>query len=152
MSSDLKLAEQLALKFHAGQKYGEDEPYFTHLHDVERAVRQMNSEDTRLPVIAWLHDILEDTDCSTAVLTALFEKDVVDAVIAMTYGYDNSDNGGLNYSDETKPEYLARCKANPLARQGKMADSYCNLTRSMQRFDMKRVQKYGSNLAYLAAP
>lgn len=143
MNSDLNLAEQVALKFHAGQKYGEDEPYWHHLGFVVSIVKQMNPADDRLPVIGWLHDVLEDTECSGELLGLLFDGDIVDAVIAMTKGFYKT--------SETKDEYLIRCKANPLARQVKMADSFCNLQRSMQRVDLKRVQKYGSNLAFLAA-
>lgn len=140
--NQLALARHVAAKFHAGQTYG-DKPYTTHLESVAHMVKAMNSEDERLVVIAWLHDILEDTSCTEAVLNALFEDDVVAGVVAMSKGY--------GFEGEQRDDYLGRCKGNLLARQVKQADTFCNLRESLLRGDAKRIKKYGEQLAFLAA-
>jgi (p)ppGpp synthase/HD superfamily hydrolase len=140
---DLFLARALACKFHAGQMYGK-EPYTYHLDAVkDKAVEEA---DGRLAVIALLHDILEDTSCSADTLLDLFGNDITDAVIAMTKGYRQEDKD----HDETYLEYIARCKANPLARKVKMYDSAANMEESMLRGDMKRVLKYSKQIQLLA--
>jgi (p)ppGpp synthase/HD superfamily hydrolase len=136
--NDLDLARHLAAKYHAGQKYGDD-PYTTHLDEVEAAAHAMFPGDERVRILGQLHDILEDTDCTEAILRTLFEKAVVDAVLSMTHK-----------EGETRHEYLIRCRSNELGRKGKLADSFCNLRRSLFRGDMKRVRKYGDTLNVLA--
>lgn len=137
--TDLELARAIAAKLHAGQKYGEDE-YTVHLAEVEAAVVSMFPGEDRLPIIAQLHDILEDTACTQTLLRTLFDEDIVKAVVNLTYA-----------PAEGRNAYLHRCKSNELSRKVKMADSYCNLTRSLMRGDMKRVKKYGETLAALAS-
>jgi len=135
---DLALSQHLAEKFHAGQKYGEHE-YITHIGHVRGAVGNHFPGDERLKIVANLHDIIEDTAMTEAVLRSLFDKDVVDAVVAITH-----------QKDEDRLVYLSRVKANPLALKVKLCDSLSNLHASMKRNDMKRVKKYGEYLAYLA--
>lgn len=136
--NDLILARILAAKGHAGQMYGE-EPYTVHLDEVEQACRDMFPGEDRLPILAQLHDIVEDTRIGVAILEELFDNDIVLAVEAMTKA-----------TSETREEYLIRCKKNELARKCKMADSFCNMRRSLMRGHMRRVKKYGETLALLA--
>lgn len=82
--SATQLAEQIARKFHAGQKYG-DEDYIAHLQEVVAAVQHFFPGDERLVILAWLHDIIEDTEMPIEVLRMLFDGDICDAVIAMTH-------------------------------------------------------------------
>lgn len=138
MIAEINVAWALADKFHAGQKYG-NVPYIAHLKAVAVSVSAAHS-DERLEIIAILHDILEDTACPPAVLSALFEDNVVDAVHALTKA-----------PHEPRSDYLARVKANPLALVVKRHDALCNLTESLRRGDMKRVVKYADVLKELAA-
>lgn len=136
------LAKTLAYRFHAGQEYGPF-PYTYHLTCVVHTVNDWyGSGDERLSIIAWLHDILEDTDCKEDTLRALFDGDVVDAVVAL------NKQPALG---ESQPMYLMRVYNNPLARKVKMADAYMNMTESLKRNDMKRVRKYADILGKLAA-
>jgi len=135
---DLTLSQHLAIKFHEGQKYG-DEDYTVHLVEVDNNVVLFFPGDMRLRILAWLHDTLEDTALTEQTLRTLFDGDIVDAVVAMTH-----------VKGESREQYLARVKSNHLARVGKLADSYANLTRSLMRGDMKRIKKYGEYIAYLA--
>lgn len=139
------LAKHIATKFHAGQTYGE-KPYTFHLEQVYHSVERGYPGDERLLAVAWLHDVLEDSLCTEAVLRSLFDKDVVDAVVAMSYG-----GGGMAHNGESREEYLQRVRANPLAAKVKMHDAFCNLRESLMRGDMKRVKKYGETLRVLAA-
>lgn len=135
--NDAALAEFLAKKFHFGQFYGK-EPYDYHLNAVAASVKEQYDE--RLVTISWLHDILEDTECTEEVLRALFDKDIVDAVVALTK------QQGMSYE-----EYIARVKANALAMKVKLIDSKCNMEESMKRGDMKRVRKYANQILLLAS-
>ena len=96
--------------------------------------------DDRLPVIGLLHDILEDTAMTEAVLRSLFDKDIVNAVVALT-----------KVADEPYEAYIERVRGNALALKVKMHDSLCNLKESMVRGDKKRILKYSKQLQLLAA-
>lgn len=135
--SDHAIAWALANRFHAGQKYG-NEDYTYHLKAVQCSVGAVYF-DERLQDVAILHDILEDTDCPASVLTALFEDNVVDAIHALTKG-----------REEPRSDYIAKVKANPLALIVKRHDALCNLTESLKRGDQKRVRKYSQLLIDLA--
>ena len=135
---DIKLAESLAYKFNAGQRYGK-EPYTKHLEAVATSVMEAERDD-RLPVIGLLHDILEDTAMTEAVLRSLFDKDIVNAVVALT-----------KVADEPYEAYIERVRGNALALKVKMHDSLCNLKESMVRGDKKRILKYSKQLQLLAA-
>lgn len=134
--SEVTLAENLAEKFHAGQLYGAL-PYTHHLRAVADAV--VGEYDDRLTIIALLHDILEDTSCTQALLRSLFDKDIVDAVVAIS-----------KIKGESYESYIERVKANALALKVKICDSMCNLTESLKRKDMKRVRKYSYQIHLLA--
>lgn len=137
MSNDRSMAIALAYKYHAGQMYGLS-PYTDHLFAVETSVCNAHPTDERLAIIAILHDILEDTSCPAILLNELFEDKVVDAVHALTKA-----------SQESRSDYLARVKANPMALIVKRHDALCNLTESMKRGDLKRVAKYSQVLKEL---
>ena len=135
---DVDIAKALAIKFHAGQSYGND-PYTHHLAQVADSVRT-GTTDERMVVVAYLHDILEDTDCTVQTLSALFEDNIVDAVVAITRR-----EGG------SKEQYLRDVKANHMARVVKIHDSLCNLRASVMRFDACRIKKYTDQIGYLAS-
>ena len=71
-----------------------------------------------LQAVAWLHDVLEDTNVTRKDLEAAeFPTEVIEAVVAITR------NDGETYLD-----YIQRCKRNPLARMVKIADIRDNLS------------------------
>lgn len=137
--NDLELSHHIAQKFHAGQKYGEFD-YIVHIDQVRASVKNHFPGDERLLVVANLHDILEDTAMTEEVLRHLFDKDIVDAVVAITH-----------QKVESRTDYLTRVRGNTLSHKVKMCDSLTNLHNSMKRNDMKRVKKYGEYLAFLAS-
>lgn len=136
-SSDWLFAKLLATKYHAGQTY-DDLPYVEeHLAKVVASV-EAGTTDIRLPIVAWLHDILEDTACTEEILRALFEDNIVDAVVAIT-----------KKPMETRDDYLFRCRANPLARVVKTHDSACNLLANVGRGDAKRIARYCDQIKFM---
>jgi (p)ppGpp synthase/HD superfamily hydrolase len=134
---DLELARGLAEKFHAGQMYGRH-PYMYHLEMVSSALK--DDGDERLAIIGMLHDMLEDTACKVELLEALFEDNIVEAVLAITH----------KKSWQSREEYLTEVKANPLAKKVKLVDLMMNMRESILRGDMKRVKKYAEQIALLA--
>jgi (p)ppGpp synthase/HD superfamily hydrolase len=133
--NEYQLAFQIARKFHAGQMYGK-ESYMYHLSQVANSLSDEN--DDRLPIIGILHDILEDTDCTATLLLNLFDKDIVEAVQALT-----------KRSLESYEDYIDKVRGNPLALTVKLHDTLCNLTESTKRRDNKRILKYSKQLQLL---
>lgn len=138
-SAAIKLAEAVAVNFHAGAMYG-TQPYISHVEAVVGQVQRIfGTEDDRLVVIAWLHDVVEDTPVTLATIQQLFGEDITDAVDALTF----------RQGTETKAEYILRVCKNPLAHRVKVADSTCNMYESLAQQDWKRVGKYSEYLQVL---
>ena len=119
-------AMDLASNYHGGMvdKYGNS--YFEHLDRVADRVREMEydfvdetSEIELYVATAYLHDIIEDTDCTREDLVALFPESVVEAVFRLTR------DEGVTYA-----EYIERILsrdiiptlAGKIARVVKLAD------------------------------
>ncbi|HET6849860.1 MAG TPA: hypothetical protein VFH74_13420 [Gaiellales bacterium] len=106
-------ARSIAIRAHRGQldKAGED--YFrAHVLDVVTRV----GEDPALRAIAYLHDVVEDTEWTLLnLLNQNVPTFVVDAVAAITHR-----------PNEPRDDYYARVKANRLALAVKLADIESN--------------------------
>lgn len=100
-------AEAIARAAHAGQVDKSGQPYIDHPARVAARVQG----DELLEAIAWLHDVVEDTDVQLVDLQAEFPLEVVDAVDAITHR-----------PGEPRADYYARVSRNLLARQVKDAD------------------------------
>lgn len=100
-------AEAIARAAHSGQVDKSGQPYIEHPARVAARVQG----DELLEAIAWLHDVIEDTDVQLADLRAEFPDAVVDAVEAISHR-----------AGEPRVDYYARVARNPLARQVKDAD------------------------------
>jgi len=127
----------LAKHYHDGQQYG-GYPYMKHLMDVFHSVRDAHPEDFQAQAVAWLHDILEDTDCTLEELQC-FGSEICDAVDALTFDPDI----------ETRNIYLARVRANILALRVKIHDTLCNLNACIQEANYNRAKRYSKQLAEL---
>jgi (p)ppGpp synthase/HD superfamily hydrolase len=154
MKSQMIIAIDLATKWHEGQRYGKL-PYIAHLMDVDRWVIERNvtvkdysdpyseayaDRVDQLRAIAYLHDILEDTECTAMDLrNAGICEDVVNAVVLLT----------KKIGEEYK-EYLEKIIQNTLAREVKICDTMANLTQSVKKNNTKRIAKYTRQLAILA--
>lgn len=132
-------AYHLALKWHEGQMYG-NEPYVTHLADVVRSLYSVHGEDADPVVIAtaWLHDILEDTDCPDSELFMACGPDVTCSVIYLT-----------KFDNESREEYIDTLKADPIALEVKKHDTLANLTASVRSGEGGRIRKYAQQMLLL---
>jgi (p)ppGpp synthase/HD superfamily hydrolase len=113
------LAMAVALEGHNGQiNKHNGEPYILHVQRVALHVRDRGLDETH-QAIAWLHDVLEDTEVTPHELNRLFEPLVVSAVLALTKkkGFSN------------EAYYHALC-ANPFAARVKISDIVDNFSRN----------------------
>lgn len=106
-------AYQTASIAHFGQKYG-DEPYISHPC---RVVNRMGVADEVGVVVAYLHDVVEDTQFTLDDLRAGFSDEIVDAIDAIT-----------RRKDEKYFDYIRRLSKNPIAKRVKIADLQENLS------------------------
>lgn len=144
----IEVAKEIAKAYHKGQvdKAGDD--YYTgHLTKVASYV---NTDKEK--AVAYLHDIIEDTDMTLYRLVhqlLLFTDtnedafNIVDAVHAMSKrGYENYD------------AYLKRVKQNDLVRIVKLADlkhnSDLSRLKTITDKDIKRTEKYKKAIKYLS--
>ena len=134
----LESARLLSQNAHSNQvdKAGID--YFTgHIQTVVNSVHSYKEK-----IVAYLHDIVEDTDVTIDRIYEEFGEEIGDAVKAITK------SGKLDYT-----EYIEQIKANELARAFKIADLKHNmdLTRLKEvgEKDIRRVEKYRKALGML---
>src|SRR5512136_1616351 len=107
----LELAERVARHAHAGQV---DKSGVAYVEHCRRVAAKLTGE--RPKIVAWLHDILEDSNASESDLRPQFGDAIVDAVVALT-----------RRNGEAPHDYYARVRGNELARQVKLADIHDNL-------------------------
>lgn len=80
----IERAKNIATKYHAGQKRRyTGEPYINHLGNVAHLCAMVSSRQD-IQAIAWLHDILEDTDCTAEELNLEFGEHITAQVLALT--------------------------------------------------------------------
>lgn len=130
----VKLAEKIARRAHKGQyRRNGMTPYIKH---PQRIVKEISGDD-EAKAVAWLHDVLEDTNVTAEELEAEgMSAPVIAAVQALTK------SKGVDYGD-----YLAQVKANRLARKVKIYDMLDNLADSPTE---KQILKYTHGLLFLA--
>ena len=103
----VELARSIATQAHAGQVDKSGNPYIGHPARV--AARVLG--DDAAEVVAWLHDVVEDTEVNLDDLHDHFPDLVVDAV-----------DGTSKRPGEPLKDYYARVMAHPVARTVKLAD------------------------------
>ena len=107
-------AEEVAREWMAGHIDACGDPAIDHIERVAKRVESTISIPAWLlpyaTKVAWLHDVVEDTDKDFWHIRELFGKVVAEAVEAITRG------------DESYFHYIARVKAHPIARAVKIAD------------------------------
>ncbi len=143
MENEIKTARYIALLAHAGQVDKAGVPYVKHLKAVADQCIGV------VQMVAWLHDVLEDTNIDYVTFKYAihhflgeYADDVCRAVVAVT-----------KLKNESYDEYLDRVKANPIARQVKIADLKHNLDLSrlskITEKDLERAAKYRKALEFL---
>lgn len=110
-------ARILAMAAHHGQLDKAGKPYIGHPSRVAARVRDFLSASARPDIyedaiaVAWLHDVVEDTDVTLSDIAARFEPNIVAAVEALTHR-----------PREPRSNYYRRVRANEIARIVKLAD------------------------------
>ena len=99
--------------------------------------------DPKEKIVGLLHDVVEDTNWTLDRLANEgFPKDIIDAVDAITYR-----------KGEPRKDYLDRIKANPLAKNVKLADLSHNSDifrlSIITQTDVDRTERYQHEIAYL---
>ena len=127
------VAEEIATRAHSGQfRRGGVVPYIEH----PRAVVARVGDDPEFKIVAWLHDVIEDTDETEAsLIEAGIPPHLVEAVKLLTK------EEGVQY--ET---YLDRVAANRVAKAVKVADMLSNLSDTPTD---KQIRKYAEGLLNL---
>lgn len=106
--------------------------YIEHPRNVAEKVKG----DEKAEMVAWLHDIIEDTNETVETLKDKeVPQDVIEAVVALT-----------KLKDEEYDEYLSRVKQNELAVKVKIADMLHNLSDSPTK---RQIKKYTRGLRRL---
>lgn len=139
----LSEAIALATRAHAGQLDKAGAPYIGHPQRVARSVAAAGGSETA-QVVAYLHDVVEDTAWTFDELrSAGFSDEVVTAVDALT-----------RHEDESYVEFVVRAGSNPIARLVKLADLADNLDptriKNPRSRDLERIKRYRSAWMALA--
>lgn len=138
MKTLVKKAEEIARKAHAGQVDKSGRSYIGH---IERVANRVTSDEAKC--VAWLHDVLEDTDVLPEVeLRRIFGKEIADGVLSVTHR-----------ENESYEDFVRRAGVNRLGREVKVADliDNSNLSRleEVTLNDVRRQRKYNDALMYL---
>lgn len=130
----VQLAQDLATEAHRGQfRRGGVIPYIEHPRTVVARV----GDNLDAQVVAWLHDVIEDSaQTAETLMAAGIPAHLVEAVVLLTK------SGDISYED-----YLEKVAANPLAAKVKIADMLSNLADTPTP---KQIRKYAQGLLRLA--
>ena len=132
------------------------QPYIGHLRRVAEKVDKIVNEKyqyssirlsdnyNKAVLVAYLHDILEDTDCTVPELEDIgCDKEIIDAILAIT----------RSVNEDKYFDFIKRVKKNPIARIVKIADLEDNMdiTRlnKFGEYEQKRLMKYWYSRKYL---
>lgn len=133
----LKEIMEFAYSKHEGQMYG-NKPYAYHLDCVANKVREKGLYHVCL-YVAYLHDILEDTDTTYQDLIRLgIGYEIAEAVLAIT-----------KMGKERRKDYLFRVKQNLTAKYVKICDSETNAEHCLRDGDVKRYEYYLDTIKFL---
>lgn len=143
----LTTAETWATQLHAGQTYAYDEPYFdAHIVPVVDTVKELTrgvtftkTERYLAQVVAYLHDIVEDTEVTITEVERTFGTTVAQAVLNLT-----------KLDGESTESQWSRAKRHPLSVVVKKADMLVNLKTSVGTNKPRLIAKYLDGLTYLS--
>jgi (p)ppGpp synthase/HD superfamily hydrolase len=136
-------AARFAVEAHEGQLDKSGLPYILHPARVAATVAAHGPE---AQTVAWLHDVVEDTEVTLAEIEAGFGPVIAAAVDAITE----------RKGEETYLAYVARCAQNPLAAIVKKADIADNssdyrITNLPVAKQTRMLAKFAGGLEVLAA-
>lgn len=144
------MSKSMAKIYHKGQTNLLGEDYFgNHIERVAKEADRQCKENgfgelfaLKSVIVAYLHDILEDTDCTKKTLQEVFPEEIVEAVEYITRG-----------KNEGYQSYIRRVSSNDIAKAVKIADLTVNMGTSgfgeLTEKDKMRLEKYKSSLEFL---
>lgn len=132
--STLEKAIRIAAAAHEGVRDKQNQPYVLHPLRV-----MLTCENPEAQIVGVLHDVVEDTEVThEQIQSEGFSEAILAALRLVTHE-----------RSEPYADYVIRCKANPIAREVKLADLHDNsrLDRAMMRpeqleRDTDRIQRY----------
>ena len=137
MKQKVKLAKKLSKTFHKGQTYGLYDYFEYHINGVVNLLKVHNMS-SKFIIVAYLHDIVEDTKIDISTVKNLFGKEIADAVDAMT-----------KRKNESRKEYITRCAANKIARFVKLQDAVFNASNCFKNKNSNQFNYYMDTIASL---
>ena len=137
MKEKVKLAKKLSKTFHKGQTYGLYDYFEYHITGVVNLLKVHNMPP-KFIIVAYLHDIVEDTKIDISTVKNLFGKEIADAVDAMT-----------KRKNESRKEYITRCAANKIARFVKLQDAVFNASNCFKNKNSNQFNYYMDTIASL---
>ncbi len=138
MNDLVKRAEEIARVAHAEQVDKSGQTYIGH---IERVAARVTSDEAKC--VAWMHDVLEDTDVlPEAEMRRTFGDVITEGVLSVTHR-----------ENESYEEFVRRAGENRLGREVKIADLIDNSNLSRLEVvtlnDVRRQRKYNDALLYL---
>lgn len=138
------LAASLAFSAHMNQIDKIGVAYIEHPRAVVEILMADGVTDERTIIVAWLHDVVEDTDVTLEHIERVFGEEIAKDVDAITHR-----------KNEPRVDYYERVKARPHARRVKRADATHNLDperlSQLPRDERKqKIIKYTKTLAAIA--
>ena len=138
------LAYDLSKISHSGQLYGKEDYFLYHIVPIENIVHQKYFKD-QYSIVAYLHDIVEDTDVTLKDINSLFGGAISNSVDAIT-----------RRKNEPWLDYLNRVVLDDVAKAVKYYDVQFNLEETINQITMtkdknniRRYKKYMQALRVL---
>ena len=138
LNEQLEIAIELALKYHKEQIDKGGNAYILHPLEVMNNVNRMESK-----IVAVLHDIIEDTECTVDTLRVWgIDEDAIESINTLTH------KEGMSYM-----EYITEISYDFIATEVKLADLKCNmdlsrLNRKITNKDLERNKKYMKSVLF----
>ncbi len=157
MSIKIELAKALSANAHEGQKYGVYD-YFLHIEDVVERVYEFTKDfpwekKEQCIIVAYLHDVLEDSGVFSDTILNLFGSRIHHAVLMLSKSYCYTIDGDIL---RTRPreylKYIQDIRSDEVALIVKVCDTYSNLEASLRDNDYKRIKKYNNQVTLLEMP
>lgn len=130
---EVQRAREFALNAHGSQQYG-SHPYSYHLDAVVGLLRPFGEQ---AQIAGYLHDTVEDTGTSLAVIAAQFGAETADCVALVT------DEKGVSRAErKSKTNARLRATSNSLALIVKAADRLANLVEASRDLGNGKLEMY----------
>lgn len=130
-------AKLLARHAHYAQLYGDKDYFEYHVEGVVSSIQKVTS-DPVLIIVGLLHDVVEDSVITIDYIKHYFGSEIAEAVDAIT-----------KRGDETRDDYLIRCRSNSIAHFVKIHDAEFNLAESKKENNTKRIEYYKDTIQLL---